>query len=352
MSIWYATREDVQRALDSKETARNSAQIDRGLAAGSRAVEELCHRTFYPELATRAFDWPNAQQAGAGRLWLDANELVSVSAMSSGGTAISPADVLLEPAAYGPPYNRLELSLASSAAFGGGPTWQRDISITGLWAGCPIDEATDGTVVGALDATQTTVTVDGPASARLGVGSLLRIDTERMTVTERAMAATGQTLTADVDIKAAAVLLPVAGTAGFTAGEVVLVDGERMLIVDVAGTNLIVKRGWDGSALAAHSSGAAVYAPRALTVRRGVLGTTAAAHSPAAPVHRWEPPALVRTLAIGEALSTLGQEHSAYTTTVRSGESGGERTRDLRGIAALRQQVYDTHGRMARIRGV
>ncbi|MFD3802643.1 hypothetical protein ACFWTC_03220 [Streptomyces sp. NPDC058619] len=352
MGIWYATREDVQRALDSKETARNAGQIDRGLDAGSRAAERLCHRIFYPEIATRAFDWPNAQRAGASRLWLDGNELLSVSAITSGGTAISPADVLLEPAAYGPPYNRLELSLASSAAFGGGPTWQRDISITGLWAGCPVEETTSGTVVGALDATQTTVAVDGPASARLGVGGLLRVDTERMTVTERAMLATGQTLTANLDVKAASVLVTVASTAGFTAGEVVLVDGERMLIVDVAGSNLVVKRGWDGSALAAHTTGAAVYASRSLTVRRGVLGTTAAAHSAAAPVHRWEPPALIRTLAIGEALSTLGQEHSAYITTVRSSESGGERTRDLRGIAALRQQVYDAYGRMARIRGV
>ncbi|MFJ7269424.1 hypothetical protein ACIQV3_22730 [Streptomyces sp. NPDC099050] len=351
MGTWYATREDVMRAADSKETARNAAQIDRGLEAASRNIDALCHRRFYPEIATRSFDWPNSQHAAPWRLWLDASELVSVSAVSSGGTTISTADVLLEPAQYGPPYNRLELNLGSSAAFGGGQTHQRDITITGLY-GYRNDESEVGTLAEALDTSETGVTVDGATSATVGVGSVLRVDSERMTVTGRTMLDTGQNLGANLDAKASTVTVPVASAAGFAVNETILIDAERMLIVDIAGTNLIVKRGWDGSVLAAHTASADVYASRTLTVRRGALGTTAATHTTAAPVYRWDPPGPLQTLAIAEVLNMLGLEQASYSVVLRASESGGERTRDLRGLAALRAQVYDGYGRKARLRGV
>ncbi|MFZ3473092.1 hypothetical protein ACODT3_10840 [Streptomyces sp. 4.24] len=352
MGIVYATREDVMRAVDSKETARNAAQIDRGLEAASRNIDALCHRRFYPEVATRSFDWPNSQRAAPWRLWLDANELVSVSAVTSGGTAISPADVLLEPSAYGPPYNRLELNLGSDAAFGGGSTHQRDITITGLWAGCAVDETQVGTIAEALDASETGVDVDGATAAVVGVGSVLRADSERMVVTGRTMLDTSQNLGADLDSKANAVTVPVASTAGFALDEVVLIDAERMLVVDIAGSNLIVKRGWDGSVLAAHTTGADVYAARTLTVRRGALGTTAASHTTAAPVYRWDPPGPVQSLTVAEVLNALGLEQASYSVVLRAGETGSERTRDLRGLQALREQVRVSYARQARLRGV
>lgn len=352
MGIWYATREDVMRALDSKETARSAAQIDRGLEAGARTIEALCHRIFYPRLETKRFDWPNSQHAAPWRLWLDANELASVTSVTSGGVAIAPSSVLLESAAYGPPYNRIELSLASSAAFGGGDTHQQDIAITGLWAGAAVAESEVGTITASVDAVQTTVPVDGAASAELGVGSVIRIGSERMAVTSRAMLDTSQNLAVNLDAKASTVTVPVASTAGFARDEIILIDAERLLIVDIAGSNLIVKRAWDGSVLAAHMTGADIYAPRTLTVLRAALGTTAAIHSSTAAVIRWDPPGLVNALNIAEAISTLTQEQSGYSMTVRTGESGSERTRDLRGVAALRQQVYDAHGRKARLRGI
>lgn len=351
MGIWYATREDVMRAVDSKETARNAGQLDRGLEAASRSIDALCHRTFYPQVATKSFDWPNAQSAAPWRLWLDANELISVSAVSSGGTTISTADVLLEPSAYGPPYNRLELDLSSSAAFGGGDTHQRDITITGLY-GYRDDESTVGTIAEALDTSETGIDVNAATSAAVGVGSLLRVDSERMQVTGRSQLDTGQNLGSNLDAKASTVTVPVADGTQFAAGEVILIDAERMLIVDIAGTNLIVKRGWDGSVLAAHTTGADIYAPRTLSVRRGALGTTAATHSLAATVNRWDPPGPVQTLAIAETLNMLGLEQASYSVVLRAGETGGERTRDQRGLQALRNQVYDAYGRKARLRRV
>ncbi len=57
-SVCYSTREDVKTALDIKESARVNAQIDRALAGARDSVETLCNRKFYPQAATRVFDWP------------------------------------------------------------------------------------------------------------------------------------------------------------------------------------------------------------------------------------------------------------------------------------------------------
>lgn len=350
-SIPYCTREDVKQAADFTQTARNDSRIDRALLAASRSIDGLCHRTFYPETDTRFWDWPSGQYARPWRLWLDASELISVTAVSSGGVDIPLDIVLLEPNQYGPPYNQLQVNISSSSGFVGGFTHQRDISITGLF-GYRDDTTATGTTASGLDATQTTLDVTAEASALLGVGSLIRLDEERILVTGRRQLDTGQTITTDLDVQSKAVLVHVTDGTQFTDGEVILIDGERVLIVDIAGNTLSVRRSWDGSTLAAHTTGAAVYAPRRLTVRRAVLGTVAAIHTSGAPVQRWDPPALVRQLAIGEALATAGLESAGYSLILRSGEGGTERRRDESGIKALRAQVYDTHGRKARARAV
>jgi hypothetical protein len=128
--------------------------------------------------------------------------------------------------------------------------------------------------------------------------------------------------------------------------EVILIDSERMLVVDVAGTVLTVKRAWDGSVLATHANPSDIYAPRTLTVVRGDLGTTAATHSTALTIYRHLVPGLVRDLAIAEAMSTLLQEGSGYARTAGSGEN--EREVSGRGVKGLRDDVYWAFGRKAR----
>lgn len=348
----YATREDVMRALDTKLTARNAAQIDRQLEAASRDVDRLCHRRFYPEQATRYFDWPSSQYGTAWRLWLDDSELITVTAVSSGSTTISTSDVLLEPNRSGPPYSRLELDLSSNAAFGGGDSHQRDITVTGLW-GYTNTETAAGALAAAVASTSVaTVTVNAAASAVLGVGSVLRVDEERMLITGRSMAYTGQTLSTALDAQAKTVTVEVADGSGYAVDEVILIDGERMLVVDIAANNLIVKRAWDGSTLAAHTQFTAIYAARSLTVTRGALGTTAAVHADATAVVRWEPPPLVREFVIAQAIASVIAETSGYTRTTRSGTGSSEPTRDQGALVALRLSVYDACGRKARMRSV
>jgi hypothetical protein len=347
MGIWYATREDVKEALDYKETARNNRQVDRAIEAASRDAEKLCHRIFYPEVDTRYFNWPTG--ARPWRLWLDDSELISVTTLSSGGTTIDAADYFLEPNRSGPPYNRVEIDLASSAAFGGGNTHQRDVTILGVWAGAPIDETPAADLDG--DITSTATSIATTTAPLIGVGSLLRIGTERLIVTERSMSDTFVDLAADLAATNNAVTLAGVST-GFSVGEVILIDSERMLIVDKSPTALTVKRAWDGSVLAAHTSGTSINALRTLTVTRGALGTTAAAHTSGADILVWEPPGPVRTLVIGHAISTLTSEHSGYSRVKRSGESTGERAIDTSALAVLRRTAYDAVGRKARIRGV
>jgi len=348
---WYATREEIKAELDVKETARSNARIDRALADATDAVHGLCHRVFYPVQATRYFDWPGPQHARPWRLWLDASEILSVTTLTSGGITIAASDYFLEPNVYGPPYNRIEIDLDSNAAFGSGNTHQRDIGITGLWAGCALTETPAGATAEALDTSETGIDIDAATSAAVGVGSLLRIDTERVIVTARSNLDTGQTLGGTgLTIQNSAVTVAVQSGAAFAAGETILIDGERMRVDDIAGNTLVVTRAWDGSPIAAHSVGATIYAPRSLTVTRGALGTTAAAHDSGATVHRWDPPGPIRQYVIAEALNDLLQGRAGYARTAGSGEN--EREVTGRGLKELRERVYVSHGRKARTRAV
>lgn len=344
-TIFYATREEVKRALDSAETARNNSQVDRALAAATDAIEGLCHRRFYPEQRTMLWDWPNAQHARSWRLWLDANELISVTAMTSGGVTIPAPDRFLYPA-DGPPFTRLEIDLDSSSAFSSGDTHQRSVSITGLF-GYRNDEDPAGALAEALDDSETAVDVTD--SAAIGVGSIIRVDDERMIVTGKRMLTTGQTLQAPVDAQAKTVTLSVTNGAAYSVDEVILLDAERMLIVDIAGNSLIVKRAWDGSVLASHT-GSTIYAPRSLTVERGALGTTAATHLTAAPIARHAPPGLIRQLAIAEALVELGQQTAGYVQQIRSSGSGAMKV--VNTVQDIRDRAYAAYGRKARSRAV
>ncbi|MEU5596821.1 hypothetical protein [Streptomyces sp. NPDC020298] len=346
--IWYATREDIMRALDVKESARNRREIDSALEAASRSVESLCHRRFYPVVATRYYDWP--ARTGGYTPWvlrLDDSELISVTALTSGGQTITADEYNLEPNRSGPPFTRVEIKLSSSAAFGGGSTYQRDVQITGLF-GYRNTETTLGATNGTMDATQTTVNIDGATSAEVGVGSVLRVDSERLLVTSRRQASTGQT--GGISGGKADVSLTVADGSVFAVDEVLLLDSERMRIDDIAGNTLTVERAYDGTVLAAHTS-ATIYAQRTLVVTRGALGTTASTHSSGSTVNRWDPPGLVHQLTKAEAITILTQERSGwFLKASTTGNSAAKVSADA--LQTLRDQTYTDHGRKARIRSV
>lgn len=346
MGVRYCTREDVKRALDVAETARADWQIDDAIDGATDSITGLTHRTFRPELATKSFDWPDLQRSPTWVLWLNGSELIELTSATAGGTALNLANLLLEPNQYGPPYNRLEVNIGSSSAFQAGSTHQRAIELTGVWCGCEVVEEVVGTLDGTLAADVAATAAISWTSAQVGVGDVLRIGDERMTVAEKLMVDTGQGLGADVGATQNAVTLAVASGAAFAPGQVLLVESERMLVVDVAGNNVTVKRAYDGSVLAAHLTGADIYSLTGVDITRAQLGTTLAAHAADAPVYRHLVPGLIKSLAKAEALNTLLQEQGGYARVQRAEAAQQDGFGD--GLTDLRTRVYRKFGRKAR----
>lgn len=344
---WYTTRERVKRILDIAETARRNADVDDAIAASSRMVEGKLHRRFYPWTGTRYFDWPNPNSRTSLRIWLDANELVSLSAVTvdNGATTLAPGDYFLRRAddRDEPPYTYVEVNRGTNAAFSSGTTTQRAVGFTGVY-GYRADTAPAGALAAAISST-TATTCNVTDSATVGVGSILIVDNERMLVTGKTLLTTGQTLQTPVDATEADTSIAVTSGAAFTVGEMITLNAERMRIDDIAGNTLVVERAVDGSTLAAHT-GSTIYAPRTLTVVRGALGTTAATHSNGAACTVHVVPGPVVKLADAYALNILLQDSAGYARISGAGENAREFTG--RGIRSLENDAIQACGRRMR----
>lgn len=341
----YCWREDVKVGLDTVATSRYDTQIDREIAAASRFIDKQMRRVFYPQIDTRTWDWMDHQYSLTWRLWLDSNELAAPpTQVLSSGTDIT-AGVLARNGRGDtiPPYTSLEVDLSTSASFMAADTYQRAISVTGTF-GYNLDEQGAGTVSELSSTTQSSAVVsDG---TMVGVGAILRAGAERMIVTGRSVTDSGQTSQQILPAANNAVLLPVLDSTALNAGETIMIDAEKMLIDEIAGNNLIVKRPWDGTVLAAHDAGTAIYVNRGITVARGQLGTTAATHTADTPIAAHDVPAPIRTLAVGEAMARLGLERSGYTMAI----SRGEMTKIGVGLPELWAQAMASYQRKIRVR--
>ncbi len=340
----YTSRETVKAAVDVKDSARASAQIDRLIADASRAADRICHRVFYPWTGTLLFDWPDGQSPTPWRFWLyGRHDLYSITALASGGVTIDPADAILYPG-DGPPYDRIEIDQSGAAGFESGATDQGALSITGLWVP-ELDERAATTIAtpGGIDAVALSVDVtDGSA---LGVGHVARCGDERMLVTEKSALNTGIALAADLGDQMRDTAVALSGTTVHS-GEMLLIDGERMLVGDVTGTTAYVTRAADGTPLATHAAGTAVYAYRTLTVERGALGTTAAAHAVGDALLRWVPPAPVEGFTIAHTLTGIAQENSGYARVIGSGDN--QREARGAGLAAKQRELRDGYAKYLR----
>jgi hypothetical protein len=341
-AVWYATREALKSSLDVAETARTDALIDRALGYATTAVEGYLHRRFYPFAGTRTFDFPRPQdRSPSWRFDLHEDEAAFVSAVAADGTPIDPADYTLSPANGPAPYTAIELFRDRSGSFVSG---QRELAVTGIFAGCPIDERTIGALSGSVtDSAGALVLQNGSG---LGVGSILRIGSEYLIVTGRSWADSTVNTAGALAANKGVTAVPVGSAASFAVGEVVYVDAEQMLVVDVVGSNLIVRRAWNGSVLAAHNSGADVFVSRTFAVDRGQLGSTAAAHSDGAAVLLWVVPALASALCLAEAVMYLQNEGSGWARVVGSGD--GTRESSGRALKDLREQAWTALARKVR----
>lgn len=340
----YVTREDIESTLDVKASAYMARQVDRACRAGSRMVDGFCHRVFYPVQATRTFDYPGPD-ATALRLLLHEQEILSATLITSDGVTIPAGTGYLLRPDIGPPFHTVEINRDGPSSFAGGP--QRAISITGLWAGAPNTESSASTLESAIvSTTATTISVN---TAIDGIGSIIRIDDERMIITGKAFA-TGPLTSSSLTAAANSTSVTVADGSLFTQFETILIDSERMTVEDIAGNTLLLKRARGGTPLAAHSSGAQIYWQHTLRVERGALGTTAATHLDNAAISLWEPPSPVAALARAYALDVFLQENAGYARTAGSGDN--ERPVTGQGVKALERRVEADYRRKARSRAI
>jgi hypothetical protein len=340
MGIWLTTRERVRGSLDSDHTAYRASQVDRAIDAASRAIELGLHwANIHPVVATRYFPWPNQQSARPWRLYLENQGLISLTSLTSGGDTIGAADYFLEPVNEGPPFQWIEIDLGSSASFTSGSTHQRSVAAAGLW-GYRNDETPAGALAEALDTTETEVDVTN--GALVGIGSLLRVDNERLNVTGRAWMDSTHNLAGDMTADRSDTLLAVSGGSWFE-GEPVMVGTEEMAVKAVTGSNLTVQRATNGTVLAEHTGSVDLFVPRRLTVERAAAGTTAANHDTAAALVSWVPPPLIEALAVAVAMDQVEQELGAYSRTTRSGDAQADAPGDDLGKAWNR--AIRAHGR-------
>lgn len=364
----YATREEVARALDVKAAAYNSAQLDRQIVAATDSAEDLCKRFFFSVVAQYTFDWPNFQYAYPWRLWLNQFELAAQPTLFESGfytaspVVFPPGSYICGPVNSGPPFTYIDLRRDQNYSFGNNTTPQNDIAITGSF-GFWTKTSPVGTLAAAMtDTTGTTVQSSVASGAGPGVGDVLNIDSEKMIIQDASYVSSGVLSSSGCTTASAADnTLGVPSGPAFNVGETLILDSETMLIVNILGNNLVMKRAWEGSVLSTHSTGVTIYVRRSLTVLRGALGTTAATHSVNAPMSINTVPALVKQLAVAEALVGTVQEPGGYTsgTTANSRANdvyGGTTHAQVRepipgvGIAGLRDHVYTLYGRKARSR--
>lgn len=351
MQIPYATVEQVSDSLEIMQSAYAKSLIFAKIGAATRSVEGFLHRRFYPEQRTILVDWPNYSSAPTWEIDLGDNELISVSQVLSGGTNIT-SDVILRRGddKAEPPYSSIQVNLSSSSAFTSGTTFQQAISIAGLFSG---DRDTSTSVAGAVLSgainSGVTTLVLNPSSGYYtpGIGSLILLDTERILLIDRRMSAvSGQTTGGSIAALQATKTIAVTSGAAFADSETILIDAERMRIDDIAGNNLIVTRAWDGTALAAHTSGTAIYGLRTFVVQRGVLGSTAASHSDAASAYVHEYPPMVNELTIAESVVLLEQNANGYARTIGSGPN--QREAASKGLEDVRDRCWRAHARKSR----
>lgn len=336
----YSNRDEVRRALEIKQAAYASDDIDRANLAAAEAVEGLTQRRFYPEDKTVKFDWPNFQYAPPWKLYLDQYELAAAPSKVVSG-ALLPAPVeftsgqyILHPVNEGPPYKRLELRRDLAVAFGNNSTPQLDIAITGTF-GYWTKMSAAGTVAVQQEVADTTLTVSN--GSRVGAGDVIIIGDERMIVTDDSYVNTTKTFAGLTQASAADKQVAVVSGPDFSVGEVLLVDQEWVLVENITGNTLTVRRGWDGSLLDSHTGGT-IWARRQYSVLRGQLGTTASQHLAAAAVYVSVVPGLIKQLSIAEAVVWLTQEKGAYGGASQQG--GSTEPPAGPGLPDIRKQVF------------
>lgn len=338
--ICYTSMTDVKHAADIPSGVDMDGDIQRAMEEGTASVEEQLRRYFYPILTTRYFQWPPSDTQSSQLLRLGKHGLITKTGMvlvNGDGSTINNTRLHLAPARYGPPFTKIQFdgAFASNGTFP-----DKSIQITGLFG-----YRDEETLVTASTTQLTGTTVEVGNASRIGVGSLIRIGTERLVVTAKGgWINSGNLAAITLADKNSADTFTVTNGSFFHVGEEILIGSEVMQVQRIAVNTLTVKRAVDGSALQTHTATATVFVDRRLTVERAVLGTTAADTASGADVYLFRFPALVAQLCRAEVLTILGFDQAAYA--VSSGSDDAKVRHSTKPIENLRKRCFEAHGRL------
>lgn len=339
MSNFLCTREAVKNVGNINGTNKNAA-IDRAIEAMSRLIERETRRYFIPRTETRYFRWPPQQSSRSYVLWTD-QDLLSVTtlqtqAQDDSPTTITSADYFLEPINSGR-YNRIEIDLSSNSAFEGGDTPQRSISVLGSW-GYSNNTRSGGTVASGLASDSSATSFVCSNESLIEVGHTLLIESEQIFVKNKtATILTSILLNGALTALQNNVTVTVDASHGLQAGEVILVDSERMYIESVSTNDLTVIRAYDGSTLADHNDDTQIYTFRTLTIERGNNGTTAATHANATAISVYEPEFDISEHCLALTLARIAQGEAMWGRSVGTGE--GAREFNARNLQAIHKEI-------------
>lgn len=337
----YCGVEQFRRASGLQGSDRDAVILEHLLAA-SRDIERQTLRRYFPVIATDDYRWPPLHIAASWEVWTEDDllsvSLLQVAAAGQNASPVSLTNYFLEPQQFGPPYNRIEVDLSSSDVFQSGPTPQRSVQITGAWGFCSTTLVAGTLAVAITDAAATLLVCSN--ASRIDQGDVLLIGSEAIYVdSPRTQVDTAATLSGDIDAQKSTQTVGLSDGTKVNTGETILIDAESMLVQSITGNNATVIRGWDGSTLAAHTSGAHVYAPRGLTIQRGVNGTTAATHLTNAPIAKYQAPANIRRIVRADAIGTFQQDQASWGRTVGAGDMAAEF--QGKALKSFRKEVID-----------
>lgn len=349
----YASREALALALDRGLNVYSIEGLDRALYSSTDAIEQEFEREFWPWYGTRTFDVPaddSSTSTPDWKLWLAPHDLISTTAVTVGGVAVTgyqlrPDNRISQPASW------IELDRSGSSSFMSGSAYsQRRAAVgPGLW-GWWDESRSAGTLAAEVPQDQAYVdltTAPAVGGGQVGVGHLIKVGSERMVVEERYLVDTAENLGADLAATVSASIptsIAVADGTDYAAGEMIAVDGELMLIQRVLSNTIFVRRGYAGTPVAAHTTGADIYAYRRLGVYRAAAGTEQDDHAAAAPVTRWQAPWAIEALCIAIAEETAVQEGAAYARSVGEGENLREARASGLVTAWKRARAYSRKG--------
>lgn len=321
MANHLVTVETVKRSIGFHGQSRNKRVFD-AVAGESKLIEQETDRFFIPRIQERVYDWPvENTRSPYYELPLDGDliELISVSSQSNDTepVVISLDDVFLGGNNNLPPYDKIMINRGATARFHSGDNWQRAIKVTGKWS-FSANLRSAGSLVGAIDVDDEEITISNPTV--IGIGDTLLLGTEQVFVTGRRNVLLA-TKTGDIVIGKSAMnsFLSTDGSVLFE-DEVILIDGEKLLVESLAGNYVGVLRSFDGTTQAEHEAWSPIYSERLLTVERHVNGTTSATHADGIAIKRYAPEDDIVGLALAAVVVKLQQDEAGWVRKVGGGE--------------------------------